>query len=73
MAARFALGRMASASRPFHSSAPAAIKVCVVGGAGGIGQPLSMLLKMDPNVTHVSVFDMVGAPGLRESLFFSYT
>ena len=36
----------------------------MVGGAGGIGQPLSLLLKLDPNVTHVSVFDMVGAPGV---------
>ena len=28
-------------------------KVCVVGGAGGIGQPLSMLMAMDPNVAGV--------------------
>ena len=26
------------------------LQVCVVGGAGGIGQPLSMLMAMDPNV-----------------------
>ena len=25
-------------------------KVCVCGGAGGIGQPLSMLMALDPNV-----------------------
>lgn len=43
-------------------------KVCVVGGAGGIGQPMSLLLKMDPNVTHVSVFDLVGAPGVAADL-----
>jgi malate dehydrogenase len=46
----------------------AATKVCVVGGAGGIGQPLSMLLSMDPMVSHVSVFDMVGAPGVAADL-----
>jgi len=33
-------------------------KVCVCGGAGGIGQPLSMLMSMDPNVREVSVFDL---------------
>jgi malate dehydrogenase len=62
------LRRAASATRSFHSSTANAAKVCVVGGAGGIGQPLSMLLKMDPNVTHVSVFDMVGAPGVAADL-----
>jgi len=33
-------------------------KVCVCGGAGGIGQPLSMLMAMDPNVSELSVFDL---------------
>lgn len=33
-------------------------KVCVCGGAGGIGQPLSMLMTMDPNVKEVAVFDL---------------
>ena len=32
-----------------HLAAPST-QVCVVGGAGGIGQPLSMLMAMDPNV-----------------------
>ena len=27
-----------------------------------------MLLKLDPNVSHVSVFDMVGAPGVAADL-----
>lgn len=33
-------------------------KVVVVGGAGGIGQPLSMLMTMDKNVKEVSVYDL---------------
>jgi malate dehydrogenase len=37
---------------------PGNFKVCVVGGAGGIGQPLSMLLTMDPNVAEVCVYDL---------------
>ena len=59
---RTAVPRVATAG--FHTSAASAAKVCVVGGAGGIGQPLSLLMKMNPLVTHVSVFDMVGAPGV---------
>ena len=57
-----------AAARGFHSTAASQYKVCVVGGAGGIGQPLSMLLKMNPDVSHVSVFDMVGAPGVAADL-----
>lgn len=56
------------AARSLSTSTTNQAKVCVVGGAGGIGQPMSMLLKMDPNVTHVSVFDMVGAPGVAADL-----
>jgi malate dehydrogenase len=40
----------------------------VVGGGGGIGQPLSLLLKQNSLVSHVAVFDMVGAPGVAADL-----
>jgi malate dehydrogenase len=33
-------------------------KVCVCGGAGGIGQPLCMLMATDPNVKELCVFDL---------------
>mmetsp|Transcript_37252 Transcript_37252/g.93477 ORF Transcript_37252/g.93477 Transcript_37252/m.93477 type:complete len:380 (+) Transcript_37252:48-1187(+) len=33
-------------------------KVCVVGGAGGIGQPLSMLMASEPNVAELCVYDL---------------
>eukprot|EP00928_Gymnodinium_smaydae_P016176 TRINITY_DN1602_c0_g2_i1.p1 TRINITY_DN1602_c0_g2~~TRINITY_DN1602_c0_g2_i1.p1 ORF type:complete len:370 (-),score=94.14 TRINITY_DN1602_c0_g2_i1:167-1201(-) len=33
-------------------------KVCVCGGAGGIGQPLSLLMAKDPNVRELSIFDL---------------
>uniref|UniRef100_A0A7S3UGL2 Malate dehydrogenase n=1 Tax=Oxyrrhis marina TaxID=2969 RepID=A0A7S3UGL2_OXYMA len=36
-------------------------KVCVCGGAGGIGQPLSLLMAMDSKVTELSVQDIQGA------------
>jgi len=32
--------------------------VCVCGGAGGIGQPLSLLMTLDKNVKEVSVYDL---------------
>merc|ERR1712159_260979 len=67
MAFRRGLSKISSA-RGFHSSAAANSKVCVVGGAGGIGQPLSMLLSMHPQVSHVAVLDMVGAPGVAADL-----
>merc|ERR1712241_879067 len=33
-------------------------KVCVCGGSGGIGQPLSLLMASDPNVSELSVYDL---------------
>jgi malate dehydrogenase len=47
-------------------------KVCVCGGAGGIGQPLCLLMAMDPNVKELCVFDlnvaMVPAAGVAADL-----
>eukprot|EP00928_Gymnodinium_smaydae_P027827 TRINITY_DN21396_c0_g1_i1.p1 TRINITY_DN21396_c0_g1~~TRINITY_DN21396_c0_g1_i1.p1 ORF type:complete len:345 (-),score=91.15 TRINITY_DN21396_c0_g1_i1:363-1397(-) len=36
-------------------------KVCVVGGAGGIGQPLSMLMASHPDVSELCVYDLTVA------------
>lgn len=35
------------------------MKVCVVGAAGGIGQSLSLLLKLCPTVDHLALYDVV--------------
>lgn len=35
------------------------VKVCVVGAAGGIGQPLSLLLKLNPKISELSLYDVV--------------
>ena len=35
------------------------MKVAVLGAAGGIGQPLSLLLQMDPNVDEIALFDSI--------------
>ncbi|RUS35356.1 malate dehydrogenase, NAD-dependent [Jimgerdemannia flammicorona] len=43
-------------------------KVTVLGAAGGIGQPLSLLLKRNSQVNHLSVYDIVNAPGVAADL-----
>jgi malate dehydrogenase len=52
----------------FTSSAVSGKKVCVLGAAGGIGQPLSLLLKLSPEVTELSCYDIVGTPGVAADL-----
>lgn len=46
-----------------------ASKVTVLGGAGGIGQPLSLLMKLNPRVTELALYDIKGAPGQRASFY----
>jgi len=53
-----------SSSRLFSSSASRNSKVAILGAGGGIGQPLSLLLKSDPLVTSLSLYDIRGAPGV---------
>ena len=53
-----------SSARYFSSSAARRTKVAVLGAGGGIGQPLSLLLKSDPLVTSLSLYDIRGAPGV---------
>ncbi|CAM9295970.1 unnamed protein product [Chrysoparadoxa australica] len=43
-------------------------KVAVVGAAGGIGQPMSLLLKLSGKVDHLSLFDIVGTPGVAADI-----
>ncbi|ORX37654.1 putative malate dehydrogenase [Kockovaella imperatae] len=66
MFARQVASRSASllSRRAFSSSIVAERKVAVLGAGGGIGQPLSLLLKADPLVTSLSLYDIRGAPGV---------
>lgn len=43
-------------------------KVAVLGAAGGIGQPLSLLLKNNNLVSHLSLYDLVNTPGVAADL-----
>ena len=38
------------------------------GAAGGIGQPLALLLKMNPMVGALSLYDVVATPGVGADL-----
>merc|ERR1719337_136083 len=42
----------------FGGSQKGNFKVCVCGGSGGIGQPLSLLMALDDNVGELSVYDL---------------
>lgn len=44
------------------------MKVTVCGAAGGIGQPLSLLLKLSPYVDDLALYDVVNAPGVGADL-----
>ncbi|KAI9319246.1 malate dehydrogenase, NAD-dependent [Dichotomocladium elegans] len=44
------------------------VKVCVCGAAGGIGQPLSLLLKQSHLITHLALYDIVNTPGVAADL-----
>lgn len=39
-----------------------------MGAAGGIGQPLSLLMKLNPLVTNLSLYDIVNTPGVAADL-----
>ncbi|KAJ3069599.1 malate DEHYDROGENASE, NAD-dependent [Podochytrium sp. JEL0797] len=43
-------------------------KVAILGAAGGIGQPLSLLMKMNPLVSELALFDIVNTPGVAADL-----
>jgi malate dehydrogenase len=57
-----------SITRMSASFAKRNYKVAVAGAAGGIGQPLALLLKLDPNVTELSLFDVVRTPGVAADI-----
>ncbi|KAJ3000115.1 hypothetical protein NUW54_g6839 [Trametes sanguinea] len=44
------------------------VKAVVLGAAGGIGQPLSLLLKTNPSITELSLYDIVNTPGVAADL-----
>ena len=57
------------AARPLVTQPSRGYKVAVLGAAGGIGQPLSLLLKLDKRVTELSCYDVAPVtPGVAADL-----
>lgn len=61
------LGRQAK-PRFFSSTVAQQRKVAVLGAGGGIGQPMSLLLKNSPLVSQLSLYDIRGTPGVAADL-----
>jgi len=58
----------AQSARGFATSQKNNVKVAVLGASGGIGQPLSLLLKQHPGITYLSLFDIAHTPGVAADL-----
>ncbi|RMZ88147.1 hypothetical protein DV736_g4616, partial [Chaetothyriales sp. CBS 134916] len=54
--------------RGFASTARQSSKVAVLGAAGGIGQPLSLLLKLNPRVSQLALYDIRLGPGVAADI-----
>merc|ERR1712128_315782 len=55
---------LAIVGRQLSTSSANNTAVAVMGASGGIGQPLSMLLKLNPAVTKLNLYDIVNTPVL---------
>lgn len=57
--------RLASAAaRAFSTTSERQMKVALLGAAGGIGQPMALLMKMNPLISHLALYDIVHTPGV---------
>jgi len=55
-------------ARSLSTSASNNTAVAVMGASGGIGQPLSLLLKLNPAVSKLALYDIVHTPGVAADL-----
>lgn len=63
-AARQAFSKGFAQRRAFSASASQLTKVAILGAGGGIGQPLSLLMKLNPRVSELALYDIRGGPGV---------
>ncbi|KAG6424376.1 hypothetical protein SASPL_114794 [Salvia splendens] len=74
---RWALRRSAAASYmsicAFASPPGQQWKVAILGAAGGIGQTPSLLMKLNPMVSHLSHYDIAGTPGVAADVSYVNT
>lgn len=57
-----------SDKKPYGFKISASYKVAVLGAAGGIGQPLSLLIKMSPLVSTLHLYDIANVKGVAADL-----
>uniref|UniRef100_A0A7N0V560 Malate dehydrogenase n=1 Tax=Kalanchoe fedtschenkoi TaxID=63787 RepID=A0A7N0V560_KALFE len=50
--------------RSYASDSTPERKIAILGAAGGIGQPLSLLMKLNPLVSQLALYDIAGTPGV---------
>ncbi|KAL4584060.1 hypothetical protein LXL04_008650 [Taraxacum kok-saghyz] len=55
-------------TRPNTIKVTASFKVAILGAAGGIGQPLSLLVKMSPLVSDLHLYDIANVKGVAADL-----
>lgn len=55
-------------SYQYHLQPQAAFKVAILGAAGGIGQPLALLIKMSPLVSALHLYDVANVKGVAADL-----
>ncbi|NXK38279.1 MDHM protein, partial [Piprites chloris] len=68
MLSRLSTAASAALRRGIATSAQNNAKVAVLGASGGIGQPLSLLLKNSPLVSKLSLYDIAHTPGVAADL-----
>lgn len=44
------------------------MKVSLLGASGGIGQPMSLLLKQSTLISHLALYDLVNTPGVAADI-----
>ncbi|KAJ6728232.1 malate dehydrogenase [Salix koriyanagi] len=54
--------------RGYASEAVPDRKVAVLGAAGGIGQPLALLMKLNPLVSSLALYDIANTPGVAADI-----
>jgi len=59
-----ASAKQAVIRRSFSSGSVPERKVAILGAAGGIGQPLALLMKLNPLVSSLSLYDIANTPGV---------
>ncbi|XP_072013218.1 malate dehydrogenase, mitochondrial-like [Amphiura filiformis] len=68
LVSRRCLANAARLTRQLSTSSSHNTKVAVLGASGGIGQPLSLLLKNNPGISQLALYDIAHTPGVAADL-----